>query len=504
MGKALSKDTSIGIIGAGTMGSGIAQVAAAAGHQALLYDVQEDALEKGMAALKTSVSKGVEKGKITDGDALLSRINPANTLEDLSRAGLIVEAIVEDADIKRDVFEKLEGLVTDDCILASNTSSISITALGRGLKKPGRLVGMHFFNPAQIMKLVEVISGLETDSAVAETAFRTAEAWGKVAVHARSVPGFIVNRLARPFYYEAFRALEEGVAAPHVIDAVITAMGGFRMGPLALTDLIGQDVNYAVAKSIYDGYSGAVRFRPSLMQQDLVAAGRLGRKSGRGISDREADIAGEFYPPSGKKSGALQVAGNMGPAEALIERFDAAGIPLSRTADIPAGCFAHEGVSLALTDGRTATHRTQEADMPVAVFDLALDYGKTDLIAIALPEGADDSIAEAAARPFQAAGMDVIFVKDSPGLLVMRTVLGLVNTAADALRDKVASAGDIDRAMTYGLNYPAGPLEWGDKAGLKLLKRTGENLVEATGAPFYWPAEVLLNCIASNRNLTDN
>jgi len=235
-------------------------------------------------------------------NALLARISIVDELAGLASAALVIEAIVEKLEVKQQVFAELENLCGDDVILASNTSSLSITAIGAGLVRPERLVGMHFFNPAPIMKLVEVVSGLATDSEVAASIFATAENWGKLAVHACSTPGFIVNRVARPFYAEGLRLLQEGAADVATIDAILRDCGGFRMGPFELMDLIGHDVNYAVTESVHAACYGDQRFTPSLLQKELVDGGFLGIKSGRGFY-QHGDGAEKPVAAAGKTGG---------------------------------------------------------------------------------------------------------------------------------------------------------------------------------------------------------
>ena len=272
---------SVAVVGAGTMGAGIAQVAAAAGHPVLLFDVREGVVAKAIDDVHKNLQKLVAKGKLSAETAASARISSAASLDEIAPAKLVSEAVIEDLQAKREVFAKLDQIVDGSCLFATNTSSISITAIGAALSNPGRLAGMHFFNPAPLMELVEVVSGLGTDRGCAETIYATAKAWGKTPVHVKSSPGFIVNRVARPFYLEALRMVQERVATPATIDAVMRE-AGFRMGPFELMDLIGNDVNFAVSKSIFEAYFYEPRFRPSLLQQELVEAGRLGRKTGRG------------------------------------------------------------------------------------------------------------------------------------------------------------------------------------------------------------------------------
>ncbi|KAK0350801.1 hypothetical protein LTR94_027541, partial [Friedmanniomyces endolithicus] len=294
MGQALTR---IAICGAGAMGSGIAQVAAQSGAQVIVFDIQADAVAGSKKRILASIDGQVAKGKMTTETAadIRARMRWTSDLEQLADAELVIEAIVENADIKGKLFEQLELIVGPDTVLASNTSSLPIARLARSLKTPERFVGMHFFNPATVMKLVEVVAGPATAQAVAEAVRRTAESWGKVAIAATDVPGFIVNRVARPFYAEAFTALNEAAGEPATIDAVFRALG-FRMGPLELTDLIGQDVNFAVGRSVYDSYFGRTRFVPQLKQAALVDAGWLGRKTGRGVYRYDEDAPKPVTP----------------------------------------------------------------------------------------------------------------------------------------------------------------------------------------------------------------
>lgn len=282
---ALAKSDAVAVIGAGTMGAGIAQVAAQAGHRVFLYDVAPGAAKKAIEQLSAVLAKRVAAKKLEQQtlNDIVSRLLPVDTIEDIAPATLFIEAIAEDMAVKRALFVKLEALVRPDAILATNTSTLSVTAMAVGLSRPERVVGMHFFNPATVMRLVEVIRGLATAPEVIETIDATAQAWDKVTAIARSTPGFIVNRVARPYYGEALRLAEEGVADPATLDAIMTEGGGFRMGPFALMDLIGNDINYRSTRSVFEAYGSEPRFRPSLLQQELVDAGWLGRKSGRGF-----------------------------------------------------------------------------------------------------------------------------------------------------------------------------------------------------------------------------
>ena len=281
----MNKDITVGVIGAGTMGAGIAQVASTNGHTVYLYDAYAEQLTKAQTGLEKILNRQVEKKRMTQDevDGILSRIHFVEDITQFKNCGFVIEAIIENIDIKKDAFQRLEGIVSKDCILTSNTSSLSIASISSALKKPERFLGVHFFNPAPLMKLVEIIPSVATNPEIANSTKQFISDWGKVTVLAKDTPGFIVNRVARPFYSEALRILEEGVADVPTIDWAMKELGGFRMGPFELMDLIGHDVNYEVTSSVFKEFYYDPRFKPSFTQKRLVEAGWLGRKSGKGF-----------------------------------------------------------------------------------------------------------------------------------------------------------------------------------------------------------------------------
>lgn len=277
----------VGVVGAGTMGAGIAQVAAQAGHLTYLFDSRPGAAEQAAKTLRTTLDKLVAKGKYTAEQAadIVERLKPATELKDLAACGLVIEAIVEDLGVKRKVFTELEQHVAVDAVLATNTSSLPVTAIAAGVARPERVIGLHFFNPAPLLPLVEVVPGVATAPDLPAQAAERMKAWGKVPVLCKDTPGFIVNRVARPFYGESLRMYEEGVASMAAIDTALKQVGGFRMGPFELMDLIGNDINFTVTRTVWEAFFYDPRYKPSLTQQRQMESGRLGRKTGRGFYD---------------------------------------------------------------------------------------------------------------------------------------------------------------------------------------------------------------------------
>jgi 3-hydroxybutyryl-CoA dehydrogenase len=281
----------VSVIGAGTMGTGIAQIAATNGHKVCLYDSFEGAIETAKTKLKKILDRLVEKERITqkDNEAILGRINFTKDIKDVSGSGLVIEAIIENLEIKQKVFTEIESLVDEECIIASNTSSLSIASIASALKKAERVVGIHFFNPAPLMPLVEIIPAVQTSESTLNKAKAIIDSWKKVTVIAKDTPGFIVNRVARPFYGEALKIYEEGVADFATIDWAMREIGGFRMGPFQLMDYIGNDINYTVTETVFTAFYFDSRYKPSFTQKRMMEAGYLGRKSGRGYYDYSAD-----------------------------------------------------------------------------------------------------------------------------------------------------------------------------------------------------------------------
>jgi 3-hydroxybutyryl-CoA dehydrogenase len=356
---------------------------------------------------------------------------------------------------------------------------------------------MHFFNPAPIMKLVEIISGLATTPEVLTTLVETAQAWGKQTVQAKSTPGFIVNRVARPFYAEGLRVLQEGGTDVVTIDAIMRESGNFRMGPFELMDLIGQDVNYAVTCSVHEAYYGDPRFMPSLIQKELVDAGFLGRKTGRGFYNyaKDATPPQPSHAPQCDRPESVTIIGTAPFAESIINQIKTAGMHL----EIEKGDNEEDFIILAgeaclvLTDGRMATQVAVEDEISdLVLFDLALDYGTAKRIALALADQTHPDALNDAIGFWQALGKQVSVIDDIPGMCVMRTVAMLANEGADAVNQGVCHAKDVDIAMQNGVNYPKGPLAWADSLGVARVLNVLDNLQTIYGEDRYRASPLLL------------
>lgn len=464
------KDAPLLVVGAGIMGAGIAQVAAQAGHAVRLFDMREGAAAAAKGKLAGTFDSLVNKGKLEGAaaQAALSRIEPITSLDQAAGVALAVEAIVEDLAAKRALFQQLEGLLGPDAVLATNTSSISVTAIANGLQRPERLVGMHFFNPVPLMKLVEVVHGLRSDPAVADAVFQLAEAWGKTAVHAKSTPGFIVNRIARPYYAEALALLQERAATPELLDAALRG-AGFRMGPCELMDLIGHDTNFAVTNSVYDANFQDKRYQPSVVQREMVDGGLYGRKSGRGFYAYPEGAPPLPEPPPKLAHGPSQVTvhGSGAIADALAHgvaqaaaRHPGHTCVIARLAGSDWQGVEIDGARLVLTDGRTAGQiAAQLKRRDVAVFDRPFQLPPAPATPIAFAV-ADEAWRDRAAGWLVELGFTPLHVADTPGLVAARTVAMLINEAADAVQQGVCSEAGADAAMKLGVNYPAGPFEF--------------------------------------------
>ncbi|MDX1808426.1 MAG: 3-hydroxyacyl-CoA dehydrogenase [Sulfurospirillaceae bacterium] len=470
----IDKNSRIGIVGAGIMGRGIAQVVARCNHSVVLYDNWDGAVDNAMKINEQELAKLVKKGKISqeEKDKTISLIKPTMDINDLAGCDLIIEAIIENLEIKQNLFKSLEEICSD-VVIASNTSSISISALANGMKRPQNILGLHFFNPAPIMKLVEVISGLQSDRKIVEDVYALALSWGKKAVYVKSSPGFIVNRIARPFYAEALRVYEEGVSDFATIDEIVRSSGKFRMGPFELMDLIGNDTNYAVTESTFNSYYQDPRFKPSLTQQEYSQAGLLGRKSEAGFytytqgkQNGRDEIS--LVLPSNIKIDEISICGDLGIANTLVSMFEDAGIKITKTQGD--GFIEFNQTRLYLTNGKMASEISKETKFNnIVQFDININYEDTQYLTIASSLLADENVSSEVAALFAKIGKKTLIVKDSPALVMMRTVCMLVNEASSAVTNGVCDIPSADVAMENGVNYPIGPFKWADKLGVDFI-----------------------------------
>jgi 3-hydroxybutyryl-CoA dehydrogenase len=510
----------IGVVGAGTMGAGIAQLACLSGARTLLHDPIPEALERGQQSIRAQLRRGVERGRWDErqAEAADASLQAAASLEELSPCGLIIEAAPERLEVKQSLFGRLsEEVVGEDCVLASNTSSLLVTAIAAAARHPERVVGMHFFNPAPVMRLLEVVAGEQSGDTALAIARAAGEAMGKHVIDAADGPGFLVNRCNRPFGLEALRLVQERAAPLAEIDRICRLGGGFRMGPFEVMDLVGIDVGLDVSRSFYEQSFGEPRWRPSPIAVRTVAAGRLGRKSGRGYYDygggpgthRPADPE---PPAAGGGDGLIVIAGEWALALELEELAAAAGwevaTPLEAAGQVPY-------LILDLADGEPAEAPLQGAPQAIccAAGSLgALDPGGSavgfnalaplqESRLVELTRGPDTpaSAAEAAARFFETIGKHTAWVADSPGLVLWRIVCQVINEAAFALGEGVGSAEDIDAGMVHGLNYPRGILGWADTIGLDRVLMLLDALYEERREERYRPAPVLTKLVWSGR-----
>ncbi len=497
----------IGVVGAGTMGAGIAQLACLAEIETRLHDPLPEALEAGVQRVREALEKGVERERWTSEQAVVAggRLKKAETLEDMAGCELVIEAAPEDLELKRELFARLAELCGPETVLATNTSSLSVAAIATGVPEPDRVVGMHFFNPPALMKLVEVVAGPESSEGALALVEEVGRRMGRTAVRTADEIGFIANRCARPYSLEALRLLGDRVADVETIDRICRVGGGFRMGPFELTDLVGVDVNLEVAKSFWEQSFHEPRWQPHPIQQQMVSAGRLGRKAGRGYydyskgPDRPEDRNGREVAPFssyGRQTRQFRVVEVIGEGE-LADRLQEP-LPPGDEGDSPAG-DRQEGEALrliSLAEGSLAEF--DEVGSSIGYCALGpLDEAK--LVELTAGEHTTQEAREVAEQHFRSLGLQVEWVGDCPGLVLGRIVCQLVNEAAFALQKGVGAAEDIDTAMRLGLNYPRGPLEWGDSIGLDRVLTLLDALRAELGEERYRAAPLLRRMVADRQ-----
>jgi 3-hydroxybutyryl-CoA dehydrogenase len=474
-------DLVAGVAGAGTMGRGIAQVLAQCGARTLLFDAQPGAARKAKDSIGQALGKLLEKGRLgaADVDQSMGRIEIVDSLDALAPCHVVVEAIVEDLSAKRELFSTLEKTVQPDCILASNTSSLSVTAMAAACKRPNRVAGYHFFNPVPVMKVVEVVDGVLTERWATDALAALARRFGHTPVRCKDTPGFIVNHAGRAFVPEALRVLSEGVADFATIDHILVDAAGFRLGPFGLMDLVGLDVAHAVMKSMYQQYFEEPKYRPSFLAEPRVAAGLLGRKSGQGWYRYEkggvAQSVAETPPPEARPQAVWAVPELK---ELLIEL--GAKPELKPSAD--AICFV---APLGADATTSALELGLDPARTVAVDPL---FGFTKRRTLMKTPITKKEVLGAAHGLLAADGVPVSLINDSPGFVAQRVVAHIVNVGCDLCQMRIASPQDLDRAVTLGLGYPRGPLAMGDALGPKRILAVLQAMHDFYQEPRYRPS----------------
>ncbi|MFZ5815659.1 MAG: 3-hydroxyacyl-CoA dehydrogenase [Bacillota bacterium] len=514
----------IGVVGAGTMGAGIAQVAAQAGYDVLLYDIGPAPLEAALGRMRSGLERQVQRGKLSQEElsAIMGRISTTTTLGEFADVDFVIEAAPEVLDLKRESFDVLDKICRPDVILATNTSSLSVTQIGALTERQERVVGMHFFNPVPVMKLVEVVEGAETSEETMAATIALAEAMGKTPIRAKDTPGFVVNRIARPFPGEALRLLGDNVAGVQQIDRIARLAGGFRIGPFELMDLVGMDINFAVNKSVFEQFFQEPRFRPHPLQERMVKANRLGRKTGQGWYRYEGDeiINGpqpaQFFGKPGPRLERVKGVAVLG-APDVAELVEQAGYRLEdccSDADLVVigdpellvgRNFRPEVLVLVEASALSTTEIAASLPHPERVvgYSGVPNMARRILVEVAPGLKTRPEAWQMAARFIQSLGRDVEVVHDGPGLVAARIIACLINEAAFALQEGIASVEGIDTAMRLGVNYPKGPLEWADEIGPDVVLRILEGLHQQTGEDRYRPSPYLRKLVAAGANFYD-
>ncbi len=497
----------IGVVGSGAMGRGIAQACALSGMKVVLMDADEAVARSAHASIAKAIEGDRVKGRVSQeaAESAMAGLSITSTLDGLKDSQLVIEAITEDLDAKRGLLADLENVVDEQCIIASNTSSLSITTLGAACKFPGRVAGMHFFNPVSRMHLVEVIQALKTDAAVVEQLEGVGRKIGKEVVRVRDTPGFLVNQVGRGYTLEAVNIVGEGVATFAQVDQVMRAAAGFRMGPFELLDLVGLDVNHPATEMIYSQFYHEPRYRPSPLMDMRVGAGMLGRKSGEGYYLYPAESAAPPVSAAAQASGPLPacsvwVSSAVPEAGAAVrELVKSLGASLE-TGPRP----GEQALCLVTPIGRDASHAAAAEGLdPIRTVAIDALFGlSTHRTAMATCVTGQEW-RDAAQALFSADGVPVTMIRDSPGFIAQRIVAMIVNIGGALAQSRTASAADIDRAVTLGLAYPHGPLAYANVLGAGYIHLLLGGLYESFGDSRYRPALWLKRRAALNLNFCD-
>ncbi len=468
-------DLVAGVAGAGTMGRGIAQVLAQSGTRTLLFDAQPGAAQKGKQSIAGALGKLAEKGRLKPGDvdAALGRIEVVDQLERFSACHVVVEAIIEDLGAKRALFSQLEGIVSEACVLASNTSSLSVTEMAAACKRPERVAGYHFFNPVPVMKIVEVVDGVLTAPFTTDALTVLARRFGHEPIRCKDTPGFVVNHAGRAFVPESLRVLAEGVADFAAIDRILVDAAGFRIGPFGLMDLVGLDVAHAVMKSMYQQYFEEPKYRPSFLSEPRVAAGLLGRKTGRGWYTYNSDGTPQKIPEAAVPTSTLRSVWAVPELSNVVEKN------ADKDAEV---CFV---APLGKDTTTAALELGLDPTRTVAV-DPLFGFAKRRTLMVSPATRKDVRAAAHAMLAF--GGVPVSVINDSPGFVAQRVVAHIVNVGCDIAQMRIASPADLDRAVVLGLGYPRGPLAMGDALGAEKILTILEAMHAIFQEPRYRPS----------------
>jgi 3-hydroxybutyryl-CoA dehydrogenase len=519
----------IGVLGAGTMGSGIAQLAARSGARTLLHDPISDALQRGVERARDGLRKEAAKGRLSEQDASAAteRLEAVGEIEALAPCELVIEAAPERLELKHELYARLSEIVGEQCVLATNTSSLLVTAIAPAASSPERVVGMHFFNPAPLMALLEVVAGEQSSQRALALADATGVAMGKRVIRASDGPGFLVNRCNRPFGLEALRLLQERIADVETIDRICRMQGGFRMGPFELMDLVGVDVGFEISKSFFHQSFGEPRWRPSPIAARYVAAGLHGRKSGRGYYSYPEQAAGARSGPAHRapdpeppaqlapqgEDRVVVIAGESVLAEELRHFASQAGYEV-RSPNDPIGdqplalsieCERAPGEPPAASHGarlilcQSGSLAALDPSGDAVGFHVLAPFERGTLVELTRSESSSPITAASAERFFHALGKHVAWVGDAPGLVLARIVCQVINECAFAYGEGIGSAGDIDTGMTLGLSYPHGPLAWADTIGLDRVLGLLEALSDEYREERYRPAPALRRLVRAGR-----
>jgi 3-hydroxybutyryl-CoA dehydrogenase len=482
---------SVGVVGAGAMGRGIAQIAAQAGSTVKLFDTQAAAVDRALADIGSQWDKLAAKGRM-DQDAVQAckaRLQAAGALADLAGCDLVIEAVVEKLEVKAGLFSQLEELVRPDAVLATNTSSLSVTAIAAGLKRPQRFAGYHFFNPVPLMKVVEVIAGLKTDSAVCEALAAYARQMGHTPVLAADTPGFIVNHAGRAYGTEALRIVGEGVADFATIDRILRDQGGFRLGPFELMDLTALDVSHPVMESIYRQYYDEPRYRPSVITAQRLAGGLVGRKAGEGFYryvDGQAQIAAEPQAPQIAELPPVWVSTRAARRAELYQLLKDLGAKIE-TGQSPSPNALTLVAPLGFDVTTVAVVERLDPARTVGI-DMLVDDAATKRRVIATNPATRTDMRDAAHALLARDGKPVSVIRDSGGFVTQRVVAAIVNVASDICQQRICSPADLETAVTLGLGYPRGPLAMGNLYGPTNVLEVLFNMQTVYGDPRYRPS----------------